>query len=407
MNIIELKRTIPCFMKRLKKDGHSEEILNINRWIITHFINVCNECKISEITMDTIACFLKVKYDVELYQPKCGTQTSIRRPLLILWEFHHTGTYQKSHLYEKSVVPTQFVSLYLKYCDYLNSLALNVKTKTSKARYIKQFFDYIDSNFRINDIEKLEESHIYSYLNEKKKLYSDTTLSTIKYNLRGFLNWAYINNYIVFNGKNIFPKIRTNPRKFIPSCYSKDEISKLIGCVDVTTKAGKHDYLVLALSVFYGLRISDIIALKFSNIDWNNNQIKLIQQKTKTSLVLPLIDDVKYPLIDYLKNSRPNIDCEYILLTLCAPYTRYAKNSSLQRIVTKYMKKAKIDFSYRHHGTHALRHSLAVGMLNENIPISSISGVLGHGSVNTTNLYLTFNENDFKKISLEVPDVSK
>lgn len=59
------------------------------------------------------------------------------------------------------------------------------------------------------------------------------------------------------------------------------------------------------------------------------------------------------------------------------------------------MDKAGVDYSNKHHGTHAIRHSLASGLLNENVPISAISGILGHGSIETTNIYLT----------LEVPDV--
>lgn len=407
MNIEELKNTVPSFMRRLKKDGHSKEILSTNKWIIHHFIKVCESANISEITMNTLVEFLNCKYDIDLYCPICASQTSIRRPLLILWEFYHTGTYQKSHLYEKSSVPQVYVQLYLDYCNHLNSLALDVKTKSSKARYIKQFLGYLSSSEKLNNITKLTTNMIYSYLESKNSKYAVTTLNTIKYNLRGFLNWLHQNETIEFNGYDTFPYIRTNPRKFIPSCYSTNEISKLLSCVNTNTSTGKRDYLVLVLSIYYGLRVSDLIGLKFSNIDWNNNQIKLIQQKTKKILVLPLIDEVKFPLIDYLKNCRPQIDDEHILITLCAPFTRYAKNSSLQRIVTKYMDKAKIDYSYRHHGTHALRHSLASSMLNENIPISSISGVLGHSTINTTDLYLTFNENDFRKISLEVPDVSK
>jgi|LGOV01.1.fsa_nt_gb site-specific recombinase XerD len=406
MDITDLKKVIPSFMKRLKNDGHSKEILLTNTWIVNHFINYCELQSVSEITMDTLVMFLKTKYAIELYQPICGSQISIRRPLLILWEYYHTGTYQKSHLYEKSSVPEAYKRLYLDYCSHLNSLALDVKTKSSKARYIKQFFEYLSTVGKLNDITFLKQKFIYSYL-ESKSNYTSSTLNTIKYNLRSFLNWLNNNNVIAFSGNDAFPKIRTNPRKFLPSCYSNQEIRKLLDCVDPKTSKGKHDYLVLVLSIYYGLRVSDLIGLKFENFDWNKNQIKLIQKKTKKLLVLPLIDEVRFPLIDYLKNSRPKVDDDHILITLCAPFTSYAKNQSLQRIVTKYMQKADIDFSYRHHGTHALRYSLASGMLNENIPISSISGVLGHGTISTTNLYLTLNENDFRKISLEVPDVSE
>jgi site-specific recombinase XerD len=115
---------------------------------------------------------------------------------------------------------------------------------------------------------------------------------------------------------------------------------------------------------------------------------------------------VKFPLIDYLKNARPDVADPHILITLKAPYTAYARNQSLQRIVVKYMDKAGIDYTNKHHGTHALRYSLAGSLLGENIPISAISGLFGHGSIATTDLYLGQDEDGLRKLALEVPYVS-
>jgi site-specific recombinase XerD len=70
------------------------------------------------------------------------------------------------------------------------------------------------------------------------------------------------------------------------------------------------------------------------------------------------------------------------------------------------MDKAGIDYTNKHRGTHALRHSLAGSLLNENIPISAISGVLGHGSIAATDLYLGLDENSLGRLALEVADVS-
>lgn len=62
-------------------------------------------------------------------------------------------------------------------------------------------------------------------------------------------------------------------------------------------------YFIVSLIAFLGLRVGDVINLKFDNIDWENNQINIVQQKTNQSLTLPLIDEVKFPLLDYLKTA--------------------------------------------------------------------------------------------------------
>ena len=183
--------------------------------------------------------------------------------------------------------------------------------------------------------------------------------------------------------------------------YDNNEIERLLNCVDISNSIGKRDYLILSLLVYLGLRISDIIDLKLSDINWNLNTINIVQQKTKTTLILPLIDEVKYPLLDYLKNVRKNVNDDYIFITNYAPIGKY-NSKSFQTIVTKYMNKANIDYTNKHHGTHSLRHSLAINLLKENIPITTISSVLGHSTIKTTRQYLTIDVSNLKELSLEV-----
>ena len=93
-------------------------------------------------------------------------------------------------------------------------------------------------------------------------------------------------------------------------------------------------FFVISLIAHLGIRAGDVINLKFSDINWNNNTINIIQQKTKRPLTIPLVDEVKYPLIDYIKNVRHDSeDKEYVLITSYAPYTRFHNTASIFRIV--------------------------------------------------------------------------
>lgn len=403
MIVKDLEFLIPKFLSRIEKDGHSKEVQVTNCWVIHHFQKYCLDQSIDKITMETITHFLKVQYDIDLYKTICASQIAIRRPLLIFWEYSLTGTYQKSHLYEKTEVPPAFYQFYLQYCTYINSLALKVNTKTGKARFVKQFLAFLNRH-GIDDIAVITKELVYRYLDSNKN-FTYTTKQTALYHVREMLDWMYKSNIISFSGHETFPMIRTSRARFIPSCYTDEEVKRILDSVDISTVIGKHDYLILSLLVYYGMRVSDIINLKFENIDWMNNLIRLIQVKTGIPITYPFIDEVKYPLIDYLKNARVPIDDHHILVTLCAPYTCYAKNQSFQRVVVKYMDKSGVDYSGKHHGTHALRHSLANSMLSKNIPISAIAGILGHRSIETTDTYLMLDEKDFNTLALEVPHV--
>ena len=219
--------------------------------------------------------------------------------------------------------------------------------------------------------------------------------------MRRIANWLYNSKKINFDGNSLFPRIISQSRSNLISYYDNDEIEKLLNCVDINTSTGKRDYLILSLLVYLGLRISDIIDLKLSDINWNLKTINIVQQKTQTTLILPLIDEVKYPLLDYLKNVRKNVNNDYIFITNYAPIGKY-NSKSFQTMITKYMNIADVDYTNKHHGTHSLRHSLASNLLKENIPITTISSVLGHSTIKTTRQYLTIDANNLKELSLEV-----
>ena len=183
-----------------------------------------------------------------------------------------------------------------------------------------------------------------------------------------------------------------------------DEVAQILGSVDISTPNGKLEYSILCLLAYLGIRASDIAALRFENIDWNSGILSFAQFKTGQALTLPLLDEVKYPLIDYIKNARPDSpDSEHVFIKRRAPYACYPDGRGIYAIVSQCMKASGIEIKGRHFGPHALRHSLATNLLSENVPVSGISDILGHASTVTTETYLTTDETHLKELSLEVP----
>jgi len=159
---------------------------------------------------------------------------------------------------------------------------------------------------------------------------------------------------------------------------------------------------MLLLAARIGLRASDITNLKFNNIDWEKNQISIVQQKTKAPLTLPLLQDVGEAIIDYIKNGRPNVDDLHIFIRESRPYIKI-KASSLHMIVDGYLKRAKIKIPPgKKHGPHALRHSIATLLLENNIPISTIKEILAHKSSETTKIYLKVAQKQLLECALNV-----
>jgi integrase len=117
----------------------------------------------------------------------------------------------------------------------------------------------------------------------------------------------------------MIPRSNYKSQPKIPSIYSKEEVEKLIASVDRGSSVGKRDYAIILLAVRLGLRSSDIANIKFDNILWEQNIIRLVQFKTDKEIELPLLPEVGNAIIDYLKYSRQESDEPFVFLTVRSP----------------------------------------------------------------------------------------
>ncbi|WP_312099400.1 site-specific integrase [Niallia sp.] len=233
--------------------------------------------------------------------------------------------------------------------------------------------------------------------------YSNSTKAGILFNLRDFLSFLVSQGYVESQLNQLFPVIRSNKFERIPSFYSTEEIQRILLTVDRNTKIGRRDYIVLILAVQLGMRAGDIRHLKFENIKWHLDTIEFIQEKTKNPLRLPLMENLKFALIDYMKNSRPSSEDPHIFIRHRAPFIAFASGHVFWSTINKYMDAAGISINNRKHGLHSMRHSLASNLLKQNTPFPVITGVLGHENSNTTKLYLRIDIEQLRSVSLEVP----
>ena len=192
----------------------------------------------------------------------------------------------------------------------------------------------------------------------------------------------------------------------LPSVYTSEEVIKLETGIQRGSAVGKRNYAMLLLASRLGLRASDIVNLEFVNIDWDNNSISLSQLKTGRPMELPLLSAVGDAIIDYVLHGRPKTGIKKIFVTATNPI-RPLKASNICTIVTRMLSEAGIEVNGRHHGGHAMRHSLATGLLSNNVGISVISNVLGHASTETTMVYLGVDVKLLIGCSLEIPGVDK
>ena len=150
-----------------------------------------------------------------------------------------------------------------------------------------------------------------------------------------------------------------------------------------------RDKAIGCLLYYTGLRCSDISNLKFSDINWEKEEVSIIQQKTGVPLRLPLTAIVGNAIYDYVVKERGDSDCEYIFLSKNYPFGKITSSAVGQRSAV-ILKEAGIRQNPGDRkGGHIFRHNFATSMLEKGVPKADISHALGHSSPDSTDAYFS------------------
>ncbi len=282
-------------------------------------------------------------------------------------------------------------------------LRLNRHTIEENERHLHHFLCYLNAE-NIRSPKLITQLHVLKFSKTLDPKYA-TSIHLILQSLRGFFRYCYQQNLLDIDLATIVPKDNFVKQPKLPSVYSPNEIKQIIASVDRGNATGKRNYAVLMLAVRLGLRASDIANLKFENIHWENSKITINQYKTGKDLELPLLPEVGNSLIDYLKYGRPKSDERSVFLVAQSPY-RPINRASITGIVHTFFVKSGVNITQRKHGAHALRHSLAGVLLENETILPVISEVLGHQNTASTTYYLRVDLKSMRKCILEVPPVA-
>ena len=288
---------------------------------------------------------------------------------------------------------TKYLNIYL---DHLNP-DLSPSTLHHKQNNILVFLNYL-SNHDIYNFENFDINIVFRFINSLN--YAPQTISGLEFNLREFFDILHKTGMTDFEGREVFPVIFTNKRDRIISFYSTKEIRKVIDVLDPKSRNYTMNKCMVLIAAQIGLRSSDILGLKLSEIKWDKGLIERKQAKTGNLVSVPMPENIRLLLIDYIKNHRPECDSDYVFINQTS-MNRYC-STELLAIVRRLIRKTDISVKNRKVGPHALRHSLATRLLESNTPMPVITGILGHKNLNTTRAYLNIDIESLRKRSMEV-----
>ena len=270
-----------------------------------------------------------------------------------------------------------------------------------RKRHMIYFLNFLETN-NIYNLKMINKQTIMQYINTYPYYFRKQTIKNYNKYLRYILSFLFQHNYVDSDLSIYVPSVKISRNNNIPSVWNEKELIKIFGQIDLNKSRGKRLYLILLLSLRYGLRSVDIRNLKFENIDWNNKNITIVQSKTKKQVSFKLLDDVSSALIDYIKNERPKSNQPYIILTTSGNYTNH---NNFYNEIKNLLKKTDINYKNKKIGIHSMRHTLASLLLKDNIPLNIISTILGHNNLSSSTIYAKVDKVQLSKCCLSLKDV--
>lgn len=320
------------------------------------------------------------------------------RAVEILAGYINTGTIVSKK--EVAVFDGPIGRLMTRYLFYKASLRLAKHTLCEYEQHLFRFFNFLAKR-NIQEIKTVNQLHFLLYLKGIDPQFSSLPHMAIRV-LRDFFRYLYNEGLLDTDISVFIPRDNFKKQPKLPSTYKKKEVEILINSIDRASRTGKRNYVIILFAARLGLRASDITNLKFSDLYWEKNIIRIKQYKTDNILELPLLPEIGNALIDYLKYGRPVSNDPHVFLVARSPFTPM-NGSGVGAIVQNAFASTDIDTSNRKHGPHALRHSLAGFLLENRVTLPVISEVLGHETSESTKYYLRVDLNSLKKCMLDVP----
>ena len=404
-----LKELIVNLEKELLRLGYSEGSMTFykRRWQqLLAFAKEQGVTHYSErLGIDFIEqCFNILEKDFEGTLKQCEVQNL--RVIRMVGDFQLHGTVLRRYYKHKELLHNPyFIEVINDFKQYCINKDYSTATIEHYTKQSSRFLDYADSQ-SISSCGDINLTLINRYI----KTLAGYTYKTVEQqlcSLRALFKYLFKDDLIVTDFSQKIPMVQSRKKTRIPSVWSVSDLKKLIAAIDRGSPVGKRDYAMILLACHLGLRVSDIKKLTFENFHWEDKQLVFTQSKTRTSLSLPLEQEVGWAVIDYLKYGRPDIDSPYLFIRHLAPFLPFSENDHLHQIIIKYMRLAHVPVSPKKRvGMHSLRHTLASLLLENNTPLPVISNILGHLDVESSAVYLKVDIKKLKQCPLDLKEGS-
>lgn len=270
-------------------------------------------------------------------------------------------------------------------------------TLDAYVRDIKKLKDYAKEDLANVGPDSIGYENLQEYIfNLSKQKFSERSQARWISSIKAFFKFLLEDEYREDNPAALLegPKLGL----YLPDTLSLPDINKIIAAIEVNTDLGKRNHCIIEVLYGCGLRVSELIDLKISNINFKEQYIKVHGKGNKTRFV-PLADYTADLLESYIKEvrSKGKINKKYedtLFLN--------SRGTSMSRVIVFLIIKELTDKAgvNKKISPHTFRHSFATHLLQNGADLRYIQEMLGHSSITTTGIYTHLKTEELRDVIL-------
>lgn len=264
-------------------------------------------------------------------------------------------------------------------------------------RDIKKLRDYAEFDLENTGPFEITYENIQEYLFQlSKKKFSERSQARWISSIKSFFKYLVEDEFRTDNPTNLLegPKLGL----YLPDTLSFEDVNRLIAVIKNDTDLGRRNHCMVEVLYGCGLRVSELIDLKISNINFKESYLK-VEGKGDKSRFVPMASFTSKLIKDYIRDIRSkykiNKKCEDILFL-------NSRGSAMSRVIVfiiikELTEKAGINKKI---SPHTFRHSFATHLLQNGADLRYIQEMLGHSSITTTEIYTHLKNEELRDVIL-------
>lgn len=268
---------------------------------------------------------------------------------------------------------------------------MTAKNFRTIVRHMERLLEYMETE----NFNKINENSIREFLlNESgKKNWSPKTYISVILSIRTFFRWCLSRNYAKNNPTDKVEKPHLPKR--LPRCLTKKEVQTVFNCARNYNWYYRFELTrnlaILYMFLYTGLRLNELINLKFIDVDVDSEEVYVHQAKGGKNRIVPIHSELSDILRDYI-NERKDVGKRSCWFFTGIHSNKRLCPKSVHELCNKISISSGVKFT-----PHMLRHTFARMVCEANVNLFKLKEMLGHSHVNTTQIYLSVSKDGMKK----------